>query len=116
MYIFIIMSTYFLWGVDHMQNEKKNKRIDLRVSEKQKAKIEKDAEQLGMKISEYLLYLAEHKQVVVISAGKELVEAVYLLNQKLNQYDNYPIFPLQDARDIISNSLTGIAKKMKGRE
>lgn len=116
MYIFIIMSTYFLWGVDHMQNEKKNKRIDLRVSEKQKAKIEKDAEQLGMKISEYLLYLAEHKQVVVISAGKELVEAVYHLNQKLNQYDNYPIFPLQDARDIISNSLTGIAKKMKGRE
>ena len=35
-----------------MKNEKKNKRIDLRVSENKSTKIEKDAEQLGLKVSE----------------------------------------------------------------
>ena len=55
---------------------KKDSVINFRVSQKQKMSIQSDAMKYGMNVAEYLLYLVQHKNVIVISGGKELAEAV----------------------------------------
>ena len=92
---------------------KKKSIINIRVSEEQKEKIQKEAEVLGMSTSAYLLYLCEHKRVVVVNGGKELAQEIYHLNILLKKYEKYPFIPVQKLRDTVSQSISNIFEKME---
>ena len=83
----------------------KQKFINLRVSDIQKDTIRTSAKNLGMSVSQYILKLTEQGQVNVIEGGKELAALIYELNNKLNKLEKYPAMPIQDLRNVISDSI-----------
>lgn len=89
----------------------KNDIINLRISTEEKEQIQREAEILGMSLSAYLLYRCKHKQVVVIEGGKELAQEIYTLNQLLKKYEEYPLVPIQEIRNIVSESIVRISHK-----
>lgn len=93
--------------------QKKDTIINFRASKEQKKKIQADASTFGMTVAEYLLYLAEHRNVVVISSGKELAEAIYDLNVVLHRYERYPFIPVNEIQDAVSQSVEGINLAVK---
>lgn len=88
--------------------------INFRVSEEEKQMIRKEAEDLGMDISKYLLHLVKDKKVVVIEGGRELAMEVYRLNQNLNRLGNYPFVDVQALRDLVSDGVAKISKMEEG--
>lgn len=97
-----------------MGTVKKNEVINLRVSAEQKEAIQRDAVKMGMGISKYLLYLAEHKQIVTIDGGRELAAEVYRLNQALNRFEKYPFVSVQELRNAVSQGIADINCRVKG--
>lgn len=91
----------------------KNQIINIRVTRERKKQIKENAEQLGMSISSYIDYLESHQQVVELSYGKKLMQEVYDLNNQLNKLDKYPLLPIQELRDTISQSIKKINEQMK---
>ena len=53
------------------QVEKRTENVHVRLSKKEKRKLEKDATKLGVSISEYLRRSALGKQIKIMSTGKE---------------------------------------------
>lgn len=96
-------------------NNKKRKDtiINFRASSEQKQKIQSDALTLGMTVAEYLLYLAEHKNIVVVPDGKKLAEAIYDLNMVLHHYEKYPFLPVHEIQEAVSQSIESINRVMK---
>lgn len=92
---------------------KKDTIIQIRISAEQKEQIQQEAKELGMSVSAYILYLCEHKQIVVIQKGKELAEQVYRLNQILGMYEGNPMIPVLEIRDTVSQSILHIAQAME---
>lgn len=114
-YIYLIVYTKLQGGIHHGYN-KENERllfINIRVTRERKKQIKENAEQLGMSISSYIDYLESHQQVVELSYGKELMQEVYDLNNQLNKLDKYPLLPIQELRDTISQSIKKINEQMK---
>ena len=48
-----------------------------------------------MNLSKYVTYLLRNKEVTVIEGGKELVNAIYDLNNTLNQCSNNSAIPVK---------------------
>ena len=92
---------------------KKDSVINFRVSQKQKMSIQSDAMKYGMNVAEYLLYLVQHKNVIVISGGKELAEAIYDLNRMLDKYETLSFIPVQELRDSVSKGIEKINLNVK---
>ena len=63
-----------------VQNQGKDKVINIRVSEQQKEEIKSHAMALNMSVTEYLTYLDTHKSIVVIDGGEKLAHAMFELN------------------------------------
>lgn len=95
------------------EKTKKDTVINFRATRERKEKIQSDAKALGMTVAEYLLYLTEHRQVVVVTAGKELAEAIYDLNAVLKHYEKYPFLPVQELQDCVSHGIDNINHIMK---
>ena len=53
------------------QAEKRTENVHVRLSKKEKRKLEKDAAKLGVSISEYLRRFALGKQIKIMNTGKE---------------------------------------------
>ena len=87
----------------------KNQIINLRVTMEQKDKIKRNAEALGMTVSNYLLSSTENQSINVIDGGKELAREVYCLNKKLEHFLKYPFVPVQELRDTISQGIEKMA-------
>ena len=88
-----------------MTKQKKSTTIDLRVSYEQKEAIREAASKLGMGISKYLLYLATHKNVMVIDGGRELAKELYHLNSQLNRLESNQKLDVQNVRDAVSKEI-----------
>ena len=97
-----------------MGRKGKTEVINFRVSSEQKQMIRNAAEHMGMDISKYLLYLANHREIVVVEGGKELAREVYQLNQKLNRLERYPFVDVQELRDVMSDGISRIIKAKEG--
>ena len=97
-----------------MGRKGKTEVINFRVSSEQKQMIRNAAEHMGMDISKYLLYLASHREIVVVEGGKELAREVYQLNQKLNRLERYPFVDVQELRDVMSDGISRIIKAKEG--
>ena len=96
--------------MQHKKRESKSEIINIRVQPSQKEKICRDAKELGMSASKYLIHLANHKKVVIIEDGKILAKEIYELNKKLNRYESYSRIPVDEIRDIISTTLMNLKK------
>lgn len=91
----------------------KDQVINIRVTRERKNQIKENAEHLGMSISSYIDYLESHQQVIELSYGKELMQEVYHLNNQLNELSKYPLLPVQELRDTISQGIKKINEQMK---
>lgn len=85
---------------------KKQDRIELRVSDKQKAQIKSNANSLGLSLSKYILKMAEGGKIITLDSTS-LANELYDLNCKLNKLEKYPAIRVQELRDVVS---TGIAR------
>ena len=94
------------------KSKKKDVIINFRATLMQKRKIQEDASNLGMSMAQYLLYLSEHREIVVMEEGKELVQAVYHMNCLLERLDRYPFLPVNAARDAIGKGITKLNQLM----
>ena len=91
---------------------KKQDRIELRVSDQQKAQIKSNANSLGLSLSKYILKMAEDGQIITIDS-KNLANELYELNCKLNQMERYPAVRVQELRDVVSTGIARINELLK---
>ena len=80
----------------------KNDVMSVRVSKEDKTKYSAEAEQYGMNLSEYILYLLNHKEVNVVEGSSELVQAIYDLNCTLEKYGSSSDVSIDELRNLIS--------------
>jgi len=94
--------------------KKKGAIINFRVNQKEKDRIIENAHSLGMSVGEYLIHLDKYKTVVVLDEGKEFAHEIYQLNKKLNKLEKYPLVELSELRNVVSESIMHLNRKMKG--
>lgn len=85
---------------------KKDSFITLRVSTAEKERYVKEADGVGMGLSEYVLYLLRHGKIHTIEGGTEIAQAMYSLNDTLNKCVLYPHIPVQRINASIAKDLT----------
>ena len=96
-----------------MKNKgKKQDRIQLRVSERQKAQIKSNANSLGLSLSKYILKMAEDGKIITLDSTN-LANELYNLNCKLNELEKYPAVKVQELRDIVSAGIARINALLK---
>lgn len=91
---------------------KKQDRIQLRVSERQKAQIKSNANSLGLSLSKYILKMAEDGKIITLDSTN-LANELYNLNCKLNELEKYPAVKVQELRDIVSAGIARINALLK---
>ncbi|MDY6269624.1 MAG: hypothetical protein SPL39_11855 [Selenomonadaceae bacterium] len=91
----------------------KDQIINIRVTGERKKQIKENADRLGMTISGYIDYLESHQQVIELPYGKELMQEIYHLNNQLNELDKYPLLPVQELRDAMSQAIIKINAQTK---
>ena len=100
-------------GVINMKYKgKKQDRIQLRVSERQKAQIKSNANSLGLSLSKYILKMAEDGKIITLDSTN-LANELYNLNCKLNRLEKYPAVKVQELRDIVSAGIAHINALLK---
>ncbi len=82
--------------------------ITVRISSAEKDIYLNEAENLGMGLSEFVLYLLRHRKINVIEGGSEIAHAMYNLNDTLNKCARYPQIPVQNINRSISENLNRI--------
>lgn len=82
--------------------------ITVRISSAEKDIYLNEAENLGMGLSEFVLYLLRHRKINVIEGGSEIAHAMYNLNDTLNKCARYPQIPVQNINRSISEDLNRI--------
>ena len=91
---------------------KKQDRIQLRVSDKQKVLIKSNANSLGLSLSKYILKMAEDGKIITLDSTS-LANELYDLNCKLNKLEKYPAIRVQELRDIVSAGIARINALLK---
>lgn len=97
------------------KREPKTDTINIRLSSSQKEKIKQNAAACGMNISQYLIHLDNHKNIVLIKEGETLAREIFKLNKTLERCESY--FNRTEAnkiRDILSQSIIKFNNIMKG--
>lgn len=84
---------------------KKNNCLNIRINEQEKCNYASEARDLGMSLSEYVIYLLRHRQIHVINSGSKLAEAMYELNTTLNKCLTHPQIPAQTIRRTIAEHI-----------
>lgn len=79
--------------------------ITVRISSAEKDIYLNESENLGMGLSEFVLYLLRHRKINVIEGGSEIAHAMYNLNDTLNKCARYPQIPVQNINRSISEDL-----------
>ena len=87
------------------KNKLKDSFITVRISSAEKNTYLTEAEDLGMGLSEFVLYLLRHRKINVIEGGSEIAQAMYNLNDTLNKCALYPQIPIQNIKRSISEDL-----------
>ena len=70
-----------------MKSSKKQERIHLRISNRQKTQMKSNANSLGMSLSKYILKMTENGKIITIDS-KSLARELYELNCKLNKLES----------------------------
>ena len=107
-----ILLNKIIGGIHMKYRHKKQERIELRVSDQQKAQIKSNANSLGLSLSKYILKMAEDGQIITIDS-KNLANELYELNCKLNQLERYPAVRVQELRDVVSTGIARINELLK---
>ena len=94
------------------QESQKGDLLRIRISEQEKQKYIREANEMNMTLSQYVRYLLRHKQVNPIEGGVELAREVYLLNQNLNRIGQCPAVPTQELRDAATQGIEAIMTKI----
>lgn len=95
-----------------MKSSKKQERIHLRISNRQKTQMKSNANSLGMSLSKYILKMTENGKIITIDS-KSLARELYELNCKLNKLERYPAVRVQELRDVISMGIYRINELLK---
>ena len=85
--------------------KRKDTVINFRITAQQKQKIQEDASSLGMSVAQYLIYLSEHRDIVVLEEGKELAQAMYRMNTLLEKLEHQPFLPVREAREAMGRNI-----------
>lgn len=80
----------------------KNDVMSIRVTKEDKAKYLTEAADYGMNLSEYVIYLLNHKSVNIVAGGSEIVKAMYDLNCTLNKSEADSNVSVDELRNSIS--------------
>ena len=80
----------------------KNDVMSIRVTKEDKAKYLTEAAGYGMNLSEYVIYLLNHKAVNIVAGGSEIAKAMYDLNYTLNKSEADSEVSVDELRDSIS--------------
>ncbi|SEH23155.1 plasmid mobilization protein [Selenomonas sp. KH1T6] len=91
--------------------EQKNDMVRIRISEQEKQKILREAEAVGMNLSQYIMHCTRHKQIIIVEGGAQLASEVYRLNQTLNQMIGNPDVPVQALREAATGGLRAIKEQ-----
>ena len=86
----------------------KNDVITVRVSEQDKARYSAEAQNYGMNLSEYILYVLNHKTIKVIEGGVNIANAMYDLNCTMSKYHKSEEVPVEE----LKNAMTTCVDKM----
>ena len=97
-------------------NRRKDSIINIRVTKEKKEELKEKAAKLGMSISGYIDYLGSHQKVVELPYGKELMQEVYSLNNKLDEITNCPLIEIQALRNALSLAIMNISSKLAQME
>lgn len=65
----------------------KNDVMSIRVTKEDKSKYSTEAQSYGMNLSEYVIYLLNHKAVNIVAGGSEIAKAMYDLNCTLSRFE-----------------------------
>ena len=98
-------------------HESKDTAMNVRLSTSQKKKYMEEARACNMTLSNYVLHILQNKKVTVIKNGSEIAQAMYDLNNTLNQCLKCPEMSLESARMAVTNSvgrLNNCMEKMQG--
>lgn len=94
----------------------KNDVITVRVSEKDKARYSAEAQSYGMNLSEYILYVLNHKTIKVIEGGANIANAMYDLNCTMSKYqknDEVPVDELKSAMTTCVDKMNRFCENLK---
>ena len=90
--------------------------MTVRVSEKDKARYSAEAQSYGMNLSEYILYVLNHKEVKVIEGGARIAHAMYDLNCTMSKYqksDEVPVEELKSAMTTCVDKMNRFCENLK---
>lgn len=103
-------------------SEKKNARIEFRVTQEEKEELTKKAAKARQSLSQYILTLSENKKIIVIDGVPELVKQIVKIGVNVNQIatiantnrsvDDYYLKRVGDSLDNISALLGKLLKKV----
>ena len=94
----------------------KNDVMTVRVSKEDKVKYSAEAESYGMNLSEYILYLLNHREVKVIEGGANIANAMYDLNCTMSKYrasDEVPVSELKNAMTTCIEEMNRYCENLK---
>lgn len=94
----------------------KNDVITVRVSEKDKARYSAEAQNYGMNLSEYILYVLNYKTIKVIEGGANIANAMYDLNCTMSKYqksDEVPVTELKNAMTTCVDKMNRFCENLK---
>ena len=95
-----------------MKMNNKPERINLRISNEQKAHIKATAQSLGLPLSQYIIKMAEEGKIITVNT-KTIANELYDLNCKLNSLERYPAVQVQELRDVVSTAISRINALLK---
>lgn len=96
-----------------MKKNVKDSSVNIRISSQDKAKYTQEAKEYGMDFSKYIMHLLAHKGIRVVSDSKEIAQAMYDLNNTLNNCAFCPAIPTAEIREILSEGIARLRKAME---
>lgn len=94
-------------------NESKDTAINVRLSTSQKKKYMEEAKLCNMTLSNYVLHILQNKKITVIKNGEKIAQAMYDLNNTLNQCLKCPEVSVENARMAVTNSVNQLNSCME---